>query len=1218
MRRWWAWLCALCWCAATPAQAGETVDEHVRLTRQAMEHHASHQHDDAIARGEEALAAAKRAFGDDGERVADMHYNLARFLAARGRWADAKTHDQRALAIYVAHRGPHHPWVAQVHSRLAEAHGNLFEYDAALAAADRALAVTEQGEALDGVYDFTLRAAEAYSIAQRPEGAAERYARAVALGEKLWGRDSPQLVSATIAAGQWYHEAQRYDVALGWHRRALALVERHIGAQSKEASSVVNNIASALFQLGRYNESLPVFERALSLSRKLWGEGHVETATIRLNHAHLLLALGRAEEAERTARAAVAVIEQADPSKRAFGFLTLSEVLHERRAWDEAAEWGQRAAAEIERHYGPAHPRLADALLNLSLVARRRGAWDEARAHATRARDMLEASPTTSPLLTAYAYLELARSSRGDEAIAGFARALALREEVLGAQHHLLAQSHGELAWANAAVGRWREALSHQQQHNDIRETTLSVAMEVASEAQRAAVAQGFAREVDDTLTIHLRGLPDDAAAADAAMLALLRRKGRVLDAMAGGLGALRRRASPSDRRLLDELSDVRRQLASLVIAAMVDKTAEDPTAHIALLQRRAQQLEEALGRRMHGIAGHTPASLAALDAALDDGAAYLDYALFQPVRFGDDDARCAPLHYAVYLRRKGAPVRAIDLGPATALEPDVRALRSALSSPDGDPAPAAARLYRALLAPVAPWLEGVSRLHLSPDGALNLIPFGALVAADGRYAVERWLIRYLSSGRDLLRPRSSEPPRQPGVVIGAPAFGTPSADAALRFEPLPGAEDEARALGKLLPRARLLVGAQASEGALAALHGPAVLHVATHGFFLSPSATGVGFPCTRAASLVELNVPERERHPLLMSGLALAGANGGAGPRQDGVLTALEASSLDLHGTQLLVLSACETGVGDVRQGDGVHGLRRAFAVAGAETQVMSLWKVDDQATRKLMLGYYAGLRRGAGRVAAMRDVQLAMLADPATRHPFYWAGFIVSGHDGPLDGEQLMTPASQAPAARGCACEIGATDEPPWWSVWLVALVLAARCRPPRRPCPSPRLLMRPRRSGSLLRALRRAESVQAAPGRDPCRDRRREHRRLCHGRGVVHRAVDRAERATAKAFARLPPGGPATGPPWRRHTGTGPRYRESAASSCPRSGRPATRPHRLRGRRHRRQARGRALLPGARLRTRRGRARGLASRRAAAHVPGHRHHRLGPRWLTSRRAS
>jgi CHAT domain-containing protein len=142
--------------------------------------------------------------------------------------------------------------------------------------------------------------------------------------------------------------------------------------------------------------------------------------------------------------------------------------------------------------------------------------------------------------------------------------------------------------------------------------------------------------------------------------------------------------------------------------------------------------------------------------------------------------------------------------------------------------------------------------------------------------------------------------------------------------------------------------------------------------------------------------------NPLLRSGLPLSGANVTDASGDGGILTALEASTLNLWGTKLVTLSACDTGIGEVRTGEGVYGLRRAFFLAGTETLVMSLWPVSDVVTREMMTAYYRGLKNGLGRGEALRQVQLALLARKNRRHPFYWASFIQAGEWADLDGRR------------------------------------------------------------------------------------------------------------------------------------------------------------------------------------------------------------------------
>jgi CHAT domain-containing protein len=285
------------------------------------------------------------------------------------------------------------------------------------------------------------------------------------------------------------------------------------------------------------------------------------------------------------------------------------------------------------------------------------------------------------------------------------------------------------------------------------------------------------------------------------------------------------------------------------------------------------------------------------------------------------------------------------------------------------------------------------------------------------QYLLKNYTITYVTTGRDLLRLSLSNPARQSPVLFANPNYdrgaatqiasksppdkeNRSSADSnSLQFGPLEGTKQEAEAIMPLLKGATLLTQAQASENALKQVSSPQILHLATHGFFLEdvPLVTPAN-PFDRAGTIAVPFSGARkpsgsQENPLLRSGIALAGANQRRSGSEDGVLTALEATNLKLRGTKLVVLSACETGVGDVPNGDGVYGLRRAFVLAGSESQVFSLWKVDDYGTKELMVKYYQRLLRGEGRSEALRQVQLEMLASAKYQHPFYWSAFLPSG---------------------------------------------------------------------------------------------------------------------------------------------------------------------------------------------------------------------------------
>lgn len=354
--------------------------------------------------------------------------------------------------------------------------------------------------------------------------------------------------------------------------------------------------------------------------------------------------------------------------------------------------------------------------------------------------------------------------------------------------------------------------------------------------------------------------------------------------------------------------------------------------------------------------------------------------------------------------------------------------------------------LRAAVFDKLVPYLAGCRHLLLAPDGDLSRLPFEVLPQGDGRRVIDDYSISYLTCGRDVLRfgQKSSSQPAAP-LVVADPDFDlqeeVPTASAQrlpqkeeqelffrflgeergerngrphtseqrhLKFNRLPGTRQEGERIAALLGVQPWLEAA-ALEGRLKAYRSPRILHVATHGyFFIKPPSD----PNEEARNLGDQGfVEEGDRgrldgkglkNPLLRSGLALAGVNswlkGGSLPveAEDGLLTAEDVFGLDLLDTDLVVLSACETGLGEIHVGEGVFGLQRAFVMAGTKTLVMSLWKVPDLQTQELMGDFYSRILAGQGRADALRDAQLALKSKYP--NPFYWGAFICQGNPGPL----------------------------------------------------------------------------------------------------------------------------------------------------------------------------------------------------------------------------
>lgn len=411
--------------------------------------------------------------------------------------------------------------------------------------------------------------------------------------------------------------------------------------------------------------------------------------------------------------------------------------------------------------------------------------------------------------------------------------------------------------------------------------------------------------------------------------------------------------------------------------------------------------------------------------AAVPRDAALVDFFWY---RRSDPSAPRASPWYVAFVLRGGEcadPIR-VELGPAAPIDEDVRRLRAVLSREAPDPAArelraryrqaVAARLKAKLFPPeVRAAIAGKSRLVISPDGTIALLPFALLPGDDGHeFLLETRTISYVPSGRDLLRAKDGAPAAPALLAVGAPAFDQAPVQVARAatvragcgtleepFPPLPGTAAELQAIATAYQQARpaqavtVLEGAQATKATfLEQAPKAGILHLATHAYFAGEECTPAGLVSTPQRTLGE-SPAFLGYNPLLLAGIALAGAN--ERDRADGILTALEITALDLRNTDLVVLSACDTGLGTLARGQELLGLRWAFGYAGARNLVTSLWSVPDAETAALMTHFYTGLWvKGLSVPEALRTAQLEMLKAARAKGdsaPQAWGAFIASG---------------------------------------------------------------------------------------------------------------------------------------------------------------------------------------------------------------------------------
>ncbi|WP_164002397.1 CHAT domain-containing tetratricopeptide repeat protein [Pyxidicoccus caerfyrddinensis] len=964
----WTTVAVLCWAAGSVA-GDEQVDARLQQARTAYAEAAklrdAGRYAEALAQGEQALALREAVLGSTHPDVASCQDLLGTLHELRADYARAEPLLQRARELREMTLGENHPAFAASLNNL----GNLFTdqglYGRAEPLYQRALAIREValGKNHPDVADSLNSLARLYARQGLYGRAEPLYRRALTLRKAVLGKDHPDLARTLNNLANLYREQGQCGLAEPLYERALAIRESALGTHHPLVATSLNNLASLCREMGQYGRAALLYERALAIDEAVLGEKHPDVARTLDNLAALYADQGLSARTGPLCKRALAIREE-----------TL----------------------------GNNHPDVAYSLNSLAGFYMTQGKYGLAE-----------------PL---------------------YLRTLSIREAALGHNHPLVAEALNNLGQLRLAQQRLADALPLFSRAFAISEKRLRQEALDFSESRLDSFLK-FLRADEERLYALLRAHPDDVNVQRLALSAVLLLKGRSIEEAADTSHTVYRSLGAEDRETFKRLRDLRTQLASLALPEVGALNSANHQQRLKDLAEQGDDLEASLARHSAPLR-----ALAALPAPADivdrvaqalpeDGAlvefiAYVDRPLVpQPV------VSKPHLRYLALVLLPDSIIRTVDLGPAEPIDLAASRLRDAMANREAAFHAHSKLLYQLVFQPLLPLLGNVHHLLLSPDGQLALVPFSAL--HDGyQFLVDDFDFTYVNSGKELL-PRSQRPvPASSVVVLADPDFSAPlqsptssAEEAPARAErttslarffstrreelarrdwsliPLPGTRQEAEAIQRLLPQAQLFLGPSATKERLLQMPTPGILHLATHGFFLedAPAPTN-----TRAVGSVGLLSEDphapRPPDPLLRSGLLFAGANAptpstssaSQPPPERALATALELAGLNLWGTQLVVLSACDTGRGDVKLGQGVYGLRRALVVAGAETVVMSLWKVSDDVTHQLMEAYYRKLLAGQGRATALREAMRELRRTQP--HPHYWAPFIAMGKETPL----------------------------------------------------------------------------------------------------------------------------------------------------------------------------------------------------------------------------
>ncbi len=843
-----------------------------------------------------------------------------------------------------------------------------------------------------------------------PERAAEVFGRALQIWEETNGPESVAVAKISLNLAVAENALGHYGRALDLMKQSLEAMETTLGSNHPHVAIILDQLAAQETELGRFTDALTHSRRALNLAEKSDGHGTLRWAHVLHNRSWLLIRMGEF-------RLALPGLEQSlEVFRNEYGETDVRTVTVAENLAETQMKMGRldQAAATIDEALQGARAGEDSGILALGLLIRAHvnlgdrdvdsAGRDFAEARRLLAVSTGERHPWCVPAIEGQARVALVQRDP-EETLALTAESLSIIREVFGGRHPRMAESLVLRAEGCRRLGRIEEALEAAIKAEVVGREHLGMALSVVDERLGMTLAQNRVRGIDVALRMAESLKP---AQVGKVWDEIIRSRAMVFDEMARRRRDLRIGASAEVAMLSLECDDARRNLAERVVYSL----ATDGEASRGEALGRAFERVEALERQLALVAGGTrvlrrSVGFEDVGSAMPKGTALVAF-----VRIDEGDlgsvAHEAANAYVVLSRRPDGAVSAIDLGSASRIDAAVQKWRDAFESRTLDPSADEARLRvqgevlrRLVWDPVVAVIGGASSVILVPDGALHLINFSCLPSGPGRYLIEDGpTIRRVMAERDILPTSHAEKSTMGGALFacGGPDFGAGSARVSRRrenardlvFGPLPGARVEVEDLDALWRKRegsaerRILLGKQATEDAFVEMIvGAGTIHVATHAFFLD----------------AEARRKDRLREGLLFrSGLALAGATGAVGLNGgDGLLTAAEISSLDLEGAGWVTLSACGTGLGDVRLGEGVLGLERAFRVAGARTLIVSLWPVGDQETRTWMGLFYNYGFGGLSAAEAVRQASMDMLRERReagrSTHPASWGAFVAVG---------------------------------------------------------------------------------------------------------------------------------------------------------------------------------------------------------------------------------
>ncbi len=954
-----------------------------------------------------ALDLRRQVFGENHPESLAAATGLAGVYMAQGRFAEAEPLYELAAEQAAAVLGEGHPRTVQYFSNLAGLRAEQSRFEEA---ADLYSRAREAGRlVLGSMHPAVLTIMNNQALLMMQQGrlaeAEPLFGQVLDLRRMVLGEDHPAVLTTMNGRGLLYVQLGNFAAAEVELQHTLTRRRDLLGETHPDTLATLNNMAYLSESQGRYGKAELEYDRALELRLATLGEKHPDTIESYNNKGAVFSRQGRLAAAEPQYRRALILSREVLGRDNALTLTTLNNLAYVYSLQAKFAEAESHYETALERRtrvLGESHPDTLASLNNLAALHERQGLYDLAEAGfgqalAKSSETLGERHPQTLAVLANLAALKT-RMGKYEEGEALFRTALRDAQAVYRGGNH--PESLGiQLHYASNLAAQGRPADAAQALARMERPLLEWIGVEFY-ETERTSVVRGLVASqrayLDWALSLAIQ-FPEDRDAQEVAASAILRFKSLQAEEEAV-IGRLARTGRDGE---IGVVAAEIRELNNRLSQAYHNNA---KPAEVAEIARALDAKKRALGELTNEFSEQLRVQGIAIDDlrnALPYGVGVVEYVRYRPVDFAASEG--GPDRWsAVVLDADG--VRTIDLGEVGDTAAAISAVTYGKKTAEAD----ARRLFDQLAAPLD--LDLYYAILIAPDDMLHLVPFHGLVASDGRYWSEMQDLRVIQSARDLMRKRSSHPatgllaagnidygkvdgreppPADPEMdpLAADVEYSRTAAAAIIRrgFAPLPDTGREVTEIEQLYRAARPTETVtnwsegDASEAKLFEMEAaPRVLHLATHGFYLEPHQ-----PADR---------------PMLLSGVALSGANLALTRQADqGILYALEAQALNLEGTELVVLSACETAQGVVGYSEGIYGLVRALRTAGAQNVLVTLRTIGDQSAAEFMAEFYTRwLSQPPGTSDPPAALQDTLLHYIDTDPDFDWLPFQIIGVDG------------------------------------------------------------------------------------------------------------------------------------------------------------------------------------------------------------------------------